>query len=513
MPISTKYVKFYRGSQAAYNNIPTKDPEALYFIYPEIPGEAGKLYLGANLIGGGDASNMVLGDLNDILLNQVAGKHILVYDEEEKKWKNASFSDILKTTQEAVFTGANAETGTDGTTGLVPAPTAAQANYFLRGDGTWASPAEFTSSAVYEVITNEGETHSEAITRILGNLIAENDDIAIVKDLIADGKYQFTAYIYDGEKWVAMDGNYDAENVYFKDDILVTTKVGTIQTLTNGQATLTAKGKNVKQVLSALLAERKYPTASLPSATITLTNSGSYEVGTRITPAWKTTFSAGSYTYGPATGITDTGGSVTSTKDTTPEAIGAGSINNKTGFFEEYQVEDNTTYKAYLAYGYNAGTSTPVDNFGDEYTDSSKNLPIPAGANKTATSSNSITGFRKWFKGGLASTSTEVSLTSAIVRGNLTHSEGAVRAQTFELKAADYTDCKRIVIAIPKDANVSITGVLLKSASNADILSEFKEKDNLDILGAEDYLAASYRIWIYEPAALDSTEIYTITLG
>ena len=66
---------------------------------------------------------------------------------------------------------------------------------------------------------------------------------------------------------------------------------------------------------------------------------------------------------------------------------------------------------------------------------------------------------------------------------------------------------------IPKDANISITGVLLKSASNADILSEFKEKANLDILGAESYLAASYRIWIYEPAALDSTEIYTITLG
>lgn len=513
MPISTKYVKFYRGTQAAYNNIATKDPEALYFIYPEVAGEAGKLYLGTNLIGGGDASNMVLGDLNDILLNQVAGKHILVYDDEEQKWKNASFSDILKTTQDAVFTGANAETGMGGTAGLVPAPTAAQANYFLRGDGTWASPAEFTSSAVYEVITNEEETHSAAITRALGNLAAENDDIAIVKDLIADNKYQFTAYIYDGEKWVAMDGNYDAENVYFKDDILVTTKIGTIQTLTNGQATLTAKGKNVKQVLSALLAERKYPTATLPSASITLTNSGSYEVGTKITPTWKTSFSTGSYTYGPATGVTDTGGSVTSTKDTTPEAIGAGSINGKTGSFEEYQVEDNTAYKAYLAYGYNASTSTPVDNFGDEYTNTSKNLPIPAATNKTATSGNSITGFRKWFKGGLTSTSVDVALTSAIIRDNLTHSESAVSAQTFELKAADYEGCKRIVIAIPKDANISITGVLLKSASNADILSEFKEKANLDILGAESYLAASYRIWIYEPAALDSTEIYTITLG
>ena len=92
--------------------------------------------------------------------------------------------------------------------------------------------------------------------------------------------------------------------------MLVTTKIGTIQTLTNGQATLSAKGKTLKYVLSSLISEREAPTATLLSGTIEWTNceNGNYlvEVGEIITPTWKTTFSAGSYTYGPDTEVTPT---------------------------------------------------------------------------------------------------------------------------------------------------------------------------------------------------------------
>ena len=80
------------------------------------------------------------------------------------------------------------------------------------------------------------------------------------------------------------------------------------------------------------------------------------------------------------------------------------------------------------------------------------------------------------------------------------------------MKAADYSGCKRIIIAIPNNTK-AVTKVLLKSASNADITSEFKEKDNLDITGYNNYSAIPYRIWVYEPASLDSSEVYTITLG
>jgi hypothetical protein len=66
------------------------------------------------------------------------------------------------------------------------------------------------------------------IESITEDLLIAKGDIIIIKDNIAEDKWQHTSYVYNGSEWAAMDGNYDAENVYFSDDILVTTKVGTI---------------------------------------------------------------------------------------------------------------------------------------------------------------------------------------------------------------------------------------------------------------------------------------------
>lgn len=312
-----------------------------------------------------------------------------------------------------------------------------------------------------------------------------------------------------------MDGNYNAENVYFNDDILVTTKIGTIQTLVNGQATLQAKGKNVKQVLSSLLAERKNPTAIKPSASIELTNSTlTYEVGEKVIPTWQTTFTSGSYTYGPATGVIDAGGIISSTKNENVLTIAAGRLNNMSGSFNEYQVEDDTKYYAKLTYGWSAGTTTPVDNFGDKYVNAVNNLPIQAASGKTYTSDKYISGYRKWFKGGLNTSSDDVNLTSEIIRDNLIGSTAAVTSHTFDIEAVNFDGCKRIVIAIPSAANKVITKVYLKSTSNIDITSLFEElEETIDVAGANDYTAKPYRVWVYEPASLDSTEVYTITLG
>ena len=312
-----------------------------------------------------------------------------------------------------------------------------------------------------------------------------------------------------------MDGNYNAENVYFDEDILVTTKIGTIQELVQGQATLTAKGKNIKQVLTTLLAKRENPTVKKPSATIELTNSVlTYEVGEKVTPTWKTTFSKGSYSFGPETNVTDTGGTISSTKDENAFTVSAGRLNNMTGSFNEYQVEDDTKYYAKLTYGWSEDTVTPVDNFGDEYVNTINNLPIQAASGKTDTSDKYISGYRKWFKGGLNTASTDVALTSNVIRDNLIGSTAAVTSHTFDIEAASFDGCKRIIIAIPSAANKVVSKVYLKSASNADITSLFEELDEtIDVVGANDYTAKPYRVWVYEPASLDSTEVYTITLS
>ena len=139
-----------------------------------------------------------------------------------KKWVNSSLEDAI-----AIFSGATASK--PGQAGLVPAPAAGKTNVFLRSDGTWSS-----SNASHDVNILSWDNvepvrdHQDVIDDITEDILIAKGDIAIIRDYIANNKWQYTSYVYNGSAWEAMDGNYDAENVYFSDDILVTTKVGTI---------------------------------------------------------------------------------------------------------------------------------------------------------------------------------------------------------------------------------------------------------------------------------------------
>jgi hypothetical protein len=59
-----------------------------------------------------------------------------------------------------------------------------------------------------------------------------------------------------------------------------------------------------------IMAARKLPTRTDPSVTITSEEDESYEVGTQVNLSYKATLNPGSYTYGPATGITASSWSV-----------------------------------------------------------------------------------------------------------------------------------------------------------------------------------------------------------
>ena len=91
---------------------------------------------------------------------------------------------------------------------------------------------------------------------VLGTIAApKNMDIAVIKRLIAGttDKYEVTTYVYDAvaKAWKAADGSYNAENVYFDENITITTQVGNIS-LTNGSGTIPASGKNLKQVFESI---------------------------------------------------------------------------------------------------------------------------------------------------------------------------------------------------------------------------------------------------------------------
>ena len=312
-------------------------------------------------------------------------------------------------------------------------------------------------------------------------------DTAIVKRVISDDKTSYTAYVYDGE-WKAMDGNYRADNVYFDDDITYTVAIGTLAK-PSGSAKFNAKGKNVEQVLSSLMAQEANPTKSNPAVSFTTqTNFGTFEIGTKKNLVYACSLSAGGYTYGPATGITAQSWSVTCNGETKETASGT---------FENV-VAEATAKKITASAQYGDG-AIPVTNLGNAY---------PAGQIKAGTASkdsNSLVGVRHMFYGPLT---TDAALDSATIRG-LKH-EAAAKKTITTFGAG--SGAKKVVVACP--AGYNVTKVLMPSAMNADATANFvKQAGTVMVEGAEGYTAVAYSIWVYQPASIDSTETYAVTIG
>ena len=150
------FVKFLRGSQAAYDRLANPDQNTLYFIYDENDQSAepnGKLYLGRYLINDNTASSIALSNLSDVDMGQLTGTEILRYNEQLEKWQPVLFTDLL------------AELGIS------------------------------TGGAVINsgIEKQQGETDADALDRAVED--KKEGDIAIV-----DG----TVYVYDDNNWLKL---------------------------------------------------------------------------------------------------------------------------------------------------------------------------------------------------------------------------------------------------------------------------------------------------------------------
>ena len=340
----------------------------------------------------------------------------------------------------------------------------------------------------FEVFPKNDETDVAAITAAIGDTEIHNGDTAIVKRDIAGGKSSYTAYVYDGT-WKAMDGNYRADNVYFDEDLIYTANIGVKTVPDSGSGTITAAGKNVEEVLASILAEEKNPDTTQPAASVTATNVGTFEIGTSKNISYTAKLSAGSYTYGPNTGIV--AGTVTATCD-------GKALTGATGTFEGV-IAEATEKKVSVSIEHAAG-ATPKTNLGHAY-EAGK---IVAGT-KTATSSG-IKGVRYMFWGPMTD---DVALNSANIRA-LAHkqAQGAGTLSTFGAGAG----AKKVIVAVP--AGRKITKVLMPSALNADVTALFvKQGTTVSVEGAESYAAAPYDVYVYQPASIDAGETYSVTIG
>lgn len=345
-------------------------------------------------------------------------------------------------------------------------------------------------SAFTEVVPKEGESDAQALARVITN--PKKGDMAVVIRTFVEGKKSYTAFIHDGTGFKAMDGNYSADNVYFDEDITYTVGIGTL-VKPAGSAMFSAKGKNVSQVFASLMAKEANPDKTNPAVTIgTQSGFGTFEIGTKKNLVYGATLSAGSYTYGPATGITAKTWEVTCTGV-------IGSKSTATGSFENVVAEATAkTITAKATYGDGA---IPVTNLGNQYPTGQ----IKAGsASKT---SEKLVGVRYMFWGPMTDASAE--LNSANIRA-LAHKEES-KAKTLASFGAG-AGAKKIVVAVP--AGRKITKVLLTSAMNADITSIFvKQGTQSQVEGAEGYTAAAYDVYVYQPASIGAGETYAVTIG
>lgn len=363
------------------------------------------------------------------------------------------------------------------------------------GDGTktWADLKYAGGDAAqnFDVVPENEETDIVAITRVVGAAKLHVGDTAIVKRVISGDKTSYTAYVYDGE-WKAMDGNYRADNVYFDDDITYTVAIGTLAK-PSGSAKFAAKGKNVEQVLSSLMAQEANPSKSNPAVSFSAQGGfGTFEIGTKKNLTYTAALSTGSYTYGPATGITAQTWEVSCTGVT-------GTKSTATGTFENV-VAEATAKKITAKATYNEG-AIPVTNLGN---------PYPAGkiaAGTASKDSNELKGVRYMFWGPM--TDADMALNSANIRA-LAHKDaaGAKTLGTFGAGAG----AKKVVVAVP--AGRKITKVLMPSALNADVTALFvKQGSQSSVEGAEGYTAAAYDVYVYQPASIDAGETYSVTIG
>lgn len=343
-----------------------------------------------------------------------------------------------------------------------------------------------------DIVPNNKVYSGASLAEAINGIQPIKGDIAIVREQIGEtDKYQRTVYQYDGESWKQFDENYNAENVYFAEDLITTSKVGNIS-LTNGQATISAKGKNIKQVFESIFVKEQNPSTTNPTVKLTADQNKAYEVGTSVTPSFTANLNAGSYSYGPATGITADSWSV---EDTDGHVIAAAS-----GSFDPIVVDDDTDYKITATATYSDGT-VPVTNLGNEYASGQ----IKAGS--ASATSNAITGFRRGFYGTLTEKS---ELTSDIIRSLAGKTDATpVTGDKWELVAP--VGALRVVFAYPASV-ADVSSVIDNNGMKAEAKNAFT-MSQMDIEGANNHSAIAYKVYVMDLASANDTEnIFSITL-
>ena len=290
------------------------------------------------------------------------------------------------------------------------------------------------------------------------------------------------------------------DDVYFKEDVEAAGEYTQIGNFTKGEKevkTISTKGKTLADFIKLIFNKEIQPNKIEPSVDIIFNAAGSYEVGTDVSPTYISNFNPGSYTYGPATGVTVESWSIV-------DSLGEQSSVQR-GSFNNFIVTDKTDYTIKASAKHTEGTIA-LTNLGNE-----SGVKIEAGT-KSRTSA-AVTGYRAFFYGVLDESDGTI-LTSDIIR-SLTNGGNYDSERTFMIKANVVEKPKRFIIAIPNSSmRKGVDKVLLTSGFDIEITSQYVLLDDkINVEGVNGFTSVPYKIYQYQPAKIDVGEIHTITLG
>lgn len=344
--------------------------------------------------------------------------------------------------------------------------------------------------------TDASQSDADAISAALGENTAVQGDIVVITTTVEGSTYEQSAFMYDGAQWAAMTGKVDADKVILQNDITMAgnyTQVGNLTKEQTKTATFATKGKSVAEALTEIFSKRLQPTiTSNPAVTLTFGQAKAYEVGTTVSPTYSASLSAGSYTYGPATGITATSWEISDTAGNTADTA--------SGSFADVVVTDNTNYKITAKANYGAG-AVAVDNLGAT---SSPEIKIAAGsATKT---SGAITGYRNTFYGTVTE---KAEVTSTIIRGLTKSNKALSNGSSFTVTIP--VGAVRVIFAYPATLQ-DVSSVKDVNGLNAEIKSAFT-KSSVTVAGAGADAGIAYKVYVTdfaEPVAKANS--YTVKI-
>ena len=316
-----------------------------------------------------------------------------------------------------------------------------------------------------------------------------------------DGEHKGQFKIGDGTStWGALpyanggaDVQVDASQVMFSQDLVFTEPFGKYVP-SGGKVTVPANGDSLLEVLLNAFATDSNPSITQPSVSISSSDFKAYEVGTNVTPSYTATLNAGSYQYGPATGITATSWNVVD------NAAEPNTLNTASGSFPQFQVVDDTNYSITATATYGDG-AIPKTALGQDYADGQIK-----GGSKQATK-GTITGFRNGFYGTLTDTT---ELTSTVIRGLSGKNNRTVTAGTV-WNISIPVGAKRVAFAYPATIR-DVSSVQDVNGLNAEIKTAFT-MITVSVLGANDYNGIDYKVYYTDYANPNDTQnTYKVTI-